>query len=330
MVLLLMALFVVAGLTLTGCNADAPDRPNDASGSTVPGSLPGTLPDTVTDDLDRTVRLRRPVERIIPLAPNLTELAFAAGAGSRVVAVGPSDDVPSAVDSLPHVSVLPVDFEAVVAQEPDLVLATTQVNATRDADTFDAMDIPVYFFSFPTVESVFDGIRRVGELAGTPDTAADSADALADAFQEIRSRTARRLDQPSDRPRVLVLAGSDVLYSFGRDSYVHTLVDAAGGVSVTADLDASAPTLSEEFVLSARPEVIIGAFNTDDPAASLLEHHPAFDILPAVQNTRVHSLPGDLLFRPGPRIVQGTQRLAQILHPDVLRPAVLQSSRPPK
>ncbi|NBC84756.1 MAG: ABC transporter substrate-binding protein [Bacteroidetes bacterium] len=288
----------------SGCTSDTPSP--DASIDTTR---------VVTDDLDREVEYAVPTHRIIPLAPNLTEMLFAAGAGDRVVAVGPSDDVPAAVDSLPHVSVLPIDFEAIVSFEPDLILATTQVNATRDADTFRSLGTPVYFFSFPTVQSVFYGIRRIGMLAGTQDVAADSADALSRRFEDIRARSARHIEGRSDRPRVLVLAGSDVLYSFGKESYVHTLVEAAGGSSITSDLDASAPTLSEEYVLSARPDVIVGAFGESDLPDALLEHHPSFDILPAVQNGRVYTLPGALLFRPGPRLVEGARRLSDLLHP---------------
>lgn len=296
---LLCVLFLAAG-----CTSDAPSPESSTDTTRV-----------VTDDLAREVEYPVPTHRIIPLAPNLTEMLFAAGAGDRVVAVGPSDDVPAAVDSLPHVSVLPIDFEAIVSFEPDLILATTQVNATRDADTFQSLGTPVYFFSFPTVQSVFDGIRRIGMLAGTQDIATDSAEALSRQFDDIRTRSARHIEDRSDRPRVLVLAGSDVLYSFGKESYVHTLVEAAGGSSITSDLDASAPTLSEEYVLSARPDVIVGAFGDGDLPEALLKHHPSFDILPAVQDGRVYTLPGGLLFRPGPRLVDGARHLSDLLHP---------------
>jgi len=273
-----------------------------------------------TDDTGRTVKIGRSVMRILPLAPNLTEMVYAAGAGEKLVAVTTADDYPPAVDSLPRVSTLPVDYEAITAHEPDLVVATTQVNAPRAAETFESLDIPVYFFSFPTVSHIFEGIRRMGVLAGTPGAAADSASALEAAFERIQSRTAT-----TQRPRVLVLAGSDVLYSFGAESYIHTVIDAAGGESITQALDASAPTLSEEYVLETRPDVIVGAFGTDAPAQMLLEHHPSFDILPAIRDGRIYSLPASLLFRPGPRIVEGTRRLAEQLHPRLLQ----SETRPP-
>lgn len=275
---------------------------------------------TFTDDLGRTVTLGTPT-RIVSLAPNLTEIAFAAGAGHKVVAVGVSDDFPPAVDSLPHIGVLPVDVEAIVAQKPDLVVATTQVNSPRDADAFAAVEIPAYYFAFPTLQSVFDGIRRMGELAQTEPAARDSAAALEAQFSRLTSRTdsvlsslTPHLPDSLARPTVLVLAGSDVLYSFGHESYVHTMVEAAGGRSITQSIETAAPTLSEEFVLNARPDVIVGAFRGDRPTETLLNHHPSFDLVPAVKSGRVVCIDSDLLFRPGPRLVQGTEQLSNVLH----------------
>ena len=98
---------------------------------------------------------------------------------------------------------------------------------------------------------------------------------------------------------MLVLIGDETLYSFGRGSCIHTLVEAAGGRSVTASLDNKAPTLSEEYVLAEQPDVIVGAWGPDCDPATLLEHHPTWDVVPAHQNDRVYSPPSSLLLRPG-------------------------------
>ena len=307
-------LFVTAMIfvLLAGCSAD-PDA---------------TSPARYTDDLGRTVEIDRPVERVVSLAPNLTELAFAAGGGSRLVAVTSSDDYPPAVDTLDHVSALPVDFEALTAQEPDLVLATDQVNPPGDTDTFGALDLPVYFFSFSSLDDVFDAIERMGTLLGTEQAARDSARALRQRAETLRTQTA---DIPrSERPRVLVLIGDETLYSFGKESYIHTLVEMAGGRSITDSLDAQAPTLTDEFVLTEKPDVIVGAWGPDYDPDRLQSLHPTWDIVPALQNDRVYSLPADLLLRPGPRLVDGAWRLAAQLHPNRMdslaaRPAVADS-----
>lgn len=278
------------------------------------GDEESPAPGTATDALGRTVELERPVERVVSLAPNLTEITFAAGGGSRLVAVTTADDYPPAVDTLDRISALPVDFEAVAAADPDLVLATDQVNPPGDTETFAALDVPIYFFSFGSLTDVFDAIRRMGTLLGTEAAATDTARALERQVARLEARTDSLAT--SERPRVLVLVGDDTLYSFGEESYVHRLVELAGGRSVTDTLNASAPTLSEEFVLTARPDVIIGAWGTDYDPSRLLELHPTWDVVPAVRNDRVYSLPPSLLLRPGPRLVQGARRVAARLHPD--------------
>jgi iron complex transport system substrate-binding protein len=310
--LLLIALLVSVG----GCG----DSTSEPSGQ------------SVTDDLDRSVKIDRRVTRVVSLAPNLTEIAYAAGAGSSLVAITSSGDYPPPVDTVPHVSALPVDFEAVTAQEPDLVLATDQINAPGDAETFDALDVPIYFFSFDALDDILNAIRTTGKLLGTDAAAVDSAAALR---REIESLRAQTQSIPSDqRPRVLVLVGDNTLYSFGRGSYVHTLVDLAGGRSITAEIDNQAPTLSEEYVLQQKPDVIVGLWGPEYDPQQLLDLHPTWDVVPAVQNDRVYSLPADLIARPAPRVVEGARQLARLLHPGKFQsaadaaPADAVSSRP--
>lgn len=269
---------------------------------------------TVTDDLGRTVALPPTVDRVVSLAPNLTEIVHAAGAGNQLAAITSSGDYPPAVDTLPHVSALPVDFEAIAAQEPDLVLATDQINAPGDTETFEALDVPIYFFSFGSLDNIIESIRITGRLLGTEAVAADSAAALQSSFDALRARTDSIPRQK--RPRVLVLVGDDTLYSFGQGSYVHTLVDLAGGRSITANLDNQAPTLSDEYVLQQQPDVIVGLWGTDYDPSRLLDLHPTWDVVPAVQNNRIISLPTSLIGRPGPRVLEGVLSLARRLHPN--------------
>ena len=306
-----LALVVAGAVALSACGPEEAAPSPEAAGDT-----------TATDALGRTVTIPHPVHRVVSLAPNLTEIVYAAGAGPKLAAVTTADDFPPAVDTLPKVSALPVDFEAISAQNPDLVLATDQINAPREAETFDALNVPLYFFSFTGVADVFDAIRRTGRLLGSPDVAADSAAALAASLENLRERTAT----VSERPRVLVLIGDETLYAFGGSSYIHTLVEAAGGRSITADLDTNAPTLTEEYVLTERPDVIIGAWGADYDTDQILDLHPTWDVVPAVQNDRVYALPGSILLRPGPRLVQGARAMALRLHPSLFPSAPADSA----
>ncbi len=265
------------------------------------------------DALGRTVRIPDSIGRVVTLAPNLTEMVFVAGAGHKLVGVGRPDDYPPQIDTLPRYSVYPVDFEAVAALQPDLVLASDQVNARRDAETLGALDVPTFFLASTNVDDVLNGILTTGELLGTETEARAAVDSLRARIDAL----VRRTNDVADRPLTLFLIGEDVLFSFGRESYMHELIDLAGGRSATGDLAVDAPVLSEEFVLSIRPEVIIGPWGDDYDAARLLEHHPTWDVLPAIRNDRVYGVDAAVVERPGPRLVEGAWEMARRIHPEL-------------
>ena len=289
---------LVIFLLWTGCRP-ASDRPDDSS--------------VIEDDLGREVSLERPIERVVTLAPSITEIVFTAGAGALVVGVGEIDNYPPTVRDLPRFSTYPVDFEAIAALEPDLALASDQVNNTRDAETLAALGIPTYFLASQKLEDVLAGIETVGDLLGTSEKAALAVDSLKEEIEELKERVRR----VHNRPEVLFLIGMETPFSFGSESYMHDLIELAGGESVTGSIRSVAPVLSEEFVISRRPEVIMGPWGRDTDPAELLRYHPTWDILPAVRNGRVYGVEADLVERPGPRLVAGARAMARLLHPDL-------------
>ena len=280
-----------------------------------PAPPPGSAPPvsdalTLEDDLGRSVELRLPVTRVIPLAPNLTEIVYAAGAGDAVVAVGTSDDYPDDTASLPRLSMLPLDFEAIAAQTPGLVLATDQVNSAADADRLVALGIPTYFFHFNDVSDVPRAMRISGEVLGM----ADSAEVAALAFEDAVLRVKKRVED-AEPVRALVLVGDDVLYAFGKDSYVSEMVRLAGGRPITDAFEGEAAVLQDEFVLEAEPEVIVVLAGPDYDPADLLAHHPTWRLLPAARTGRILGLDPDLISRPGPRLPLGLEAMARAFHP---------------
>ncbi|MDX1531523.1 MAG: cobalamin-binding protein [Rhodothermales bacterium] len=271
----------------------------------------GPTPSAVTDDLGRAVTVDLPADRVLALAPSLTEALFAAGAGATLVGASHADDHPPGLDRLPRYGTYPLDLEAVVALRPDLVLATDQVNSPRDAEALAEAGVPTYFFRFDEVADVPAAVRTLGRLTGTEATADSAARALEARFERVRARTA---DRP--RPRTLLLIGDEELFAFGDASYTQALIRLAGGESLTAGFEGENVTLQDEWVLEAQPEVIVGAFGADYAPERLLALHPAWRNLPAVRAGRVHGMDPDLLLRPGPRLVEGAERLAALLHPD--------------
>ncbi len=268
----------------------------------------------VRDDLQREVRVPVSPDRVLSLAPSLTEIIYAAGAGHKVVGVTTADDYPAVVLSLPRFSALPVNFEAVAALEPDLILASDQINSPQDAATLAAIGLPVYFVGVRTLDDMLKSIRTVGYLLGTSPAANRTADSLEASLAALADRTAA----VQIRPSTLFLVGDATLYAFGKGSYMHSMIALAGGKSVTRDHNMASPVLTDEYVLTRKPEVIIGSFGMDHSSETLLEHHRTWDLVPAIVQGRVYSVPGDYFLRPGPRLVTGAWMLVALLHPDLV------------
>ena len=273
-----------------------------------PGSTSKTI--LFVDDVGREVQLPARIDRIVPLAPNITEILYAAGAGSHVVAVSQADDYPPDVESLPRFSSFPLDYEALLSYAPEVVIGTNEVNNPRDAHLMESLGMPVIYFSFDGWADVLDAIRQTGKLAGST----TQADAVVDSLDALMDGIANTFDSIETKPSVLFLIGSDQLFSFGAGSYIHDIIAVAGGESLTAEIENRSPILSEEFVLTARPDVIIGTF---DKPETLLERHSVFENVPAIAEDRVCIVEPSLVLRPGPRLVDGVLALASCIHPDI-------------
>lgn len=266
-------------------------------------------PGEVRDDLDRSVSVEGTPRAVIPLAPNATELVAAAAGVDRLAGVAVSDDFPPGIDALPRFQSLPLDTETLVSLQPDLAIGSTDVNAAEAADGLAALGIPTYLFQFDEVGDVPRALRTLDTLLTTTGGAP-----VADAF-ERRVAGVQEAVRPYTSPRVLLLVGDETLYAFGRDSYASELVRLAGGDNLTDVYPGDRSQPSDEAVLEMAPEVIVVLAEDYDPSR-LLREHPTFFTLPAVQNDRVYGLDPDLVSRPGPRLVEGLERLARLLHPE--------------
>ena len=266
-------------------------------------------PADVRDDLDRTVALAETPEAILPLAPNVTELVATAAGVDHLAGVAVSDDFPPGIDALPRFQSFPLDTETIVSLQPDLAVGSDDVNPTDAADGLAALGVPTYLFRFDEVADVPRALRTLDTLLAVRGGAPAAADF------ERRVAAIQDAVRPYSAPRVLLLVGDETLYAFGRASYASELVRLAGGDNLTDAYPGAAAQPSDEAVLEMAPEVIVVLANDYDPAR-LVERHPTFFSLPAVQNGRVYGLDPDLVSRPGPRLVDGLERLARLLHPE--------------
>ena len=267
-------------------------------------------PGDVRDDPGRAVALDGTPRRVVPLAPNVTELVAAAAGVGRLVGVATSDDAPAGIGGLPRFQSVPLDVEAVVALRPDLAIGSDDVTPSDVAEGLGAVGVPTFLFRFDEVADVPRALRALDTLL-----AVSGGAPVADDF-ERRVGAVEQAVRPFSAPRVLLLVGAEegTLYAFGRDSYASEMVRLAGGQNLTDRFEGAASSPSEEVALEMAPEVIVVA-GDQGAADAFVAAHPALLTTPAVANGRVYGLDADLVLRPGPRLVEGLERLARLLHP---------------
>jgi iron complex transport system substrate-binding protein len=288
-------------LVLFACNSASKEEPAPALEST----------NTTIDGIGRNVDLPENIKRVVSLAPGATEIVYASGAIESLVGVTTADNYPSIVTGLPSFSALPVNFESIIGLEPDLIVASSQVNNPDDAEIFRQVGIPVYFLESRSLDDIVDSIRELGSILGTSTAANAAADSLESRIQMMKNATMTI----QTRPRILLLLSASSMYSFGSGSYVQDLIWIGGGESITAELPQEAVNLSEEFVITTRPDIILGTFPEGTTVSDFLENHPEWSDVPAIKNSAIFAISPDLILRPGPRNVDGIETIMKILHP---------------
>lgn len=263
---------------------------------------------TVTDDAGHRIVLAQPAQRVISMAPHVTELLFAAGGGERVVGVMNYSDYPAAARSLPVVgSNSQIDMERVVAMRPDLIVVWESGNTARQIQQLASLGIPVFYSEPRKLDEVADSLLRFGQLLGT-ETAAKKAAA------QYREQVARLRQRYASRPQVSVFyqVWDRPLYTLNDRQIVSDAIRLCGGRNVFGGLPVVAPEVTAEAVLAHDPEAIIGddPHGPDDRGIGLWKQYKA---MTAVARGNLFTLNAELLTRPGPRTVQGAAALCEKL-----------------
>jgi len=265
----------------------------------------------VTDEAGRTVTVPARIERFISLAPNLTEIVYAIGAGDRLVGNTTYCDYPAEARNVAKVGdTLHPSIERILALRPQLVLISTASQLEAFTTQLDEHQISVYVTDPHDLEGVFRSIQNLGELLNQK----NQADQLVLA---LRGRTAAvETAVSSTQPvRVFYQLSGEPLYTAGQDAFVTDIIRRAGGQSVTADVPGAWPRYSAESALAAAPEAIILPTGGSMGAANSTIA-PALQKSPAARNGKILKINDDHLTRPGPRSVAGLEELAHALHPE--------------
>lgn len=273
----------------------------------------------ITDDAGRRHVLNGPAQRVITLAPNLTEMVYAVGGGAQLVGTVATSDHPEAARTVPRVGDHQrLDIERIVALKPDAVLVWHHGNAGRELAQLETAGLRLVYLEPQRLDEIARTIERVGELLGRKAAAGQKAQALTAALASLRAEHAG-----SEPVRVFYQVWQQPLMTVNDRQLVSDVIRLCGGRNVFGHLAPLVPQLSTESVVAARPEVIMAAREGGpeapgggarrEPALPSFEMWASFRQMPAVQHRWLYTLPGDVISRQGPRIDEGARALCQAL-----------------
>lgn len=261
----------------------------------------------MTDDLGHSVKIPVAVERAVSLAPNLTEIVFAVGAGDRLVGVTTFCDYPLEAREIRKIGdTINPNIENIIALKPQVVLVSTASQIENFTKQLEARNIAVFVTNPNSLEDIYKSIFKIGDIFGKNEEAAKTVENLIKRVGKIETRT-----RPASSVKVFLQISKESLYTIGKDSFLTDLIGRAGGVSVTADLATAYPKISKETAIALNPDAIILSESEDNR-----EPNDVFKNSPAARNGRVFHIGADLLSRPGPRVVDGLEQMAKALHPE--------------
>ena len=319
-----LILTLLLALAITGCapastptEAPAPVTTDivatEAPATEAPAATDGL---TFTDDMGREIALAGTPERIVSLAPSTTEILFAVGAGDQVVGRDEFSDYPEEAKALPSIggSFGEYNVEAIVALEPDLVIAA-EINTPELVKQLEDLGVTVYYLGNPTtLEEMYGKLETVAELTG------HDVSELVSSLQARVAAVDEKIAPISARPNVFYeIDASDPSkpYTYGPGTFGDLLITRAGGTNVGSVSTDPYPQLSLEQIVVENPSFIILGDSMWGVTPESVVERAGWESIEAVNADQIFPIDDNLISRPGPRLVDGLEALAKILHPDV-------------
>ncbi len=279
---------------------------------------------SVVDDSGQTITLNKSAQRIVALAPHVVETLYTAGAGNKIVGAVDYSDYPNAAKSIPRVGGYSIiNLEAIVALQPDLVIAWETGNSPAAIEKLRMLGIPVYLSQPNTLEDIGAEIKRFGVLAGTEPVANKAAEQYAQRLSTLRQRYQNR-----STVRVFYQISEAPLMTIGGKQIITNALSTCGGKNVFDQLKPMASVITSEAVIAANPEVIVtsGMQKLNPTGLDFWKKWPA---LTATQRNNFFFIDPDLMNRNGPRMLAGTEDLCKALQTARdHRPKINQTTKP--
>jgi cobalamin transport system substrate-binding protein len=270
------------------------------------------------DMLGREIALASPPARIVSLVPSVTETIFALGGEARLVGVSDFCDWPPAARRKPRVGgMVNPSLETIVALKPDLVVGTDEGNREDTFIQLRRLGVPVYVVHAHDMAQMFELVDRVGDLVGRRDGVPSLVEGIRRRIDAVRAAV-----KPFTPPRVLYVIWPDPLIVPGRESHLTEMIELAGGRSVTGQEAGGYARFSIEAAVARAPEVIVLADHSSGASTAgraAPEKWQTLTSVPAIRAGRLYSVDLSVLHRYGPRMADGLETLARLIHPEAFR-----------
>ena len=308
-----LRLLAVLLFVASACGAATAPIPSQQATATAAATA-AAFPATVTDFQNRSVTVPRRPERVVSIGPSITEFLFALGAGSRVVGVDDFSDEPPAASKLEKLGGIKVNFEKVVSLKPDLVLIVKFSDGT--IEKLASAGLLVLVVDPQSAGDVARTAILLGRAVGSDgETMARDIQKRVD---DVRSKTS----SATTKPRIYhEIDASDPtkIFTVGPGSYIHDLIEIAGGVNIAARATSAYPQLSAEEILRSDPEIIVLAAADYSAKPDQVAARAGWSAISAVKNKRIVTIAPNLINRPGPRVGEAAEAYARLVHPELFR-----------
>jgi iron complex transport system substrate-binding protein len=271
---------------------------------------------TFTDEVGRTMEVNGPPQRIVSVAPNVTEILFALGLEDRLVGVSVYCQYPpEALKKEKIGGYINPSLEKIVALRPDLVIGIAEGDLRTFVDKLAGLKVPVYITNPRDALEVLTSVQKIGEVTFAPEAARRIVRSMEERVRRVQDKV-----QDRPRPRVLHILDFNPLISAGKGTFVDDLIRLGGGRNVAETATGKYPHFSMEEVLVQDPEVILlASMKSQDPLVKQRRWWERWKTITAVKQGRIYVLDSDLIHRPSPRIADGLEQVAKAIHPEVFR-----------
>ncbi|MDM5332006.1 ABC transporter substrate-binding protein [Ureibacillus composti] len=278
------------------------------------------FPVTITDDANREVTIEEEPETIVSIQASNTEIAFALGLGDKIIGVSDYDNYPKEALEIQKVGAQDINAELVLSLLPDIALVTDYHYESHPEilKQFEEAGIDVIVVGgAESFEDTYDNIEMIASASGTTDQAEEIITDMKDRLQAIKDKAAAEI---TDKKRVWVeVSPAPDIFTTGQNTFMHEMLESIQAVNVAEDQEGWVK-LNEEEIVKLNPDVIITTYGyyVENPAEQVLSRKGWAEV-PAVKNGNVFDVDNDTVTRPGPRLIEGVETLAELIYPEVFK-----------